>query len=226
MRWSAVDPGGLVVLLVDLLQSGQEQDNLKRHTAPDGKNGHRHNGQVGIGQPLLWLQPQKLQKKVDVAVFRVEEPAEHQADGQGGGDIREKIECLKQSLGPKQGIDEQGCPQGEHNRDRYAHQNNKHGVAHGQPESGILKHVPERIEAESRAGVGKVHVTLVKPHPKRHEDGVDHKDRQNRKGREQIQICLGAAPGVAQRIFCAGRLGAPHPATSASSRAPVSGSKI
>ena len=91
MRRCSIDAGRLIILGVDLLQPRQKQNDLKGEAVPDGKNGYGDNGQIGPRQPFLRRYTQKAEKIVDVGVVGVEQPAEHQSDGNGRGHIGEKI---------------------------------------------------------------------------------------------------------------------------------------
>ena len=48
----AVDAGGLIVALGDILQSGQQQHGVVADGAPDGHDGAGHNGGLGVGQQM------------------------------------------------------------------------------------------------------------------------------------------------------------------------------
>ena len=75
---------------------------------------------------------------VDVAIVWVEQPPEHQSDGNGGGYIGKEVDRLKQSLSFAQRVDKQGASQRQDNRNRNADKGDDQCVAYRRPKGWIL----------------------------------------------------------------------------------------
>ena len=225
VRRRSVDAGRLIVLGVDFLQARQKQNDLKGEAVPNGKNGDGDNGQIGRRQPFLRCYAQKAEKIVDVAVIGVEQPAEHQSDGDGRGHIGQKINGLEHAPALAEGVDEQCRAKGQHNGDGHAHRHDDQGVPQRQTESRVLQHIGKGGKAKALAGIRQIHIALIEAHSQRLDDGIEHKHAQNGKRRQQIKISLCAETGVSQRILYPLTIPAAHCPASPYSRVPVASSK-
>ena len=124
----AVDLGGVVVLGIDALETGEEDEDLERDRRPDDVDAKRNHGRPSLraGDP----HDIAVEEIVDDAVG-IEHDGEDHADGDGVCDIGEEEDGLEELLEPLQRIEADGDEKGDEGRKRDGDQDDDEGVGDG-----------------------------------------------------------------------------------------------
>lgn len=173
----SVDPGRLIILLVNFLQACQKQHDLKCQAAPDIEDRNRPDRQFRIRQPLHCRNPEQAQKIIDIAVFRVEQPAEHDTDRNDRGDIRKKIHRLENAFEFDFGVDQDGDHQRDDQRNRQADPKDDQRILKRQLEGWITQNMLERFQAKPLTDFRQVVVLCIKTHPEHFHQRIEYENQ-------------------------------------------------
>lgn len=173
----SVDSSRLIVLLVNFLKTCQKQHDLKGQAAPDIEDRNRPDRQLRIRQPLHCRNSEQAQKIIDITVFRVEQPAEHNADRDDRSDIRKKIHRLENAFEFDFGVDQDGDHQRDDQRNRQADPKDDQRILERQLEGRIAENMLERLQAKPLADFRQVVILCIKAHPEHFHQRIEYENQ-------------------------------------------------
>ena len=186
---AAVDAGGVVQLLGDVLEAGQEDDGVVADARPDRQHHRQRQDQGGRRQPLdrLLDEPDRLEDAVDEP-GPLEHPAPRQADGDGAGDRGDEVQGAEDAHTAQASVDDDGQPDRQEDEDR-RHQQVDDRVGEREPERLVAEQLLVVLEPDQdrRGDDVEVGEAVVDDRP----DRVQHEDPQQHQGRQQEQVRRG-----------------------------------
>ena len=198
----AVHLGGVVILLVDALETAQKDQDLEGQGVPDDvDHQHRDVGPVARAgvDPVDGIHTEQTQDVVDdteggvigTKANDVEHSLEDHADGDGVGDVGEEEDGLEQSLQRLDGIQAHGDEQRQDGGDRHRQNGEEQGVLEAVLEALVVNDLDEVLDTELELQVAAqiLHDAVIVPegHPQGVEDGPYRKDEKQYDGGSEIQ---------------------------------------
>jgi hypothetical protein len=185
----AVDLGGLVHLLGDGLETGQEDDHQGAEVPPRGHHDQGRERQRRAVEPGRPVQADPRQHGVeDTAVVAVQ-VLPHDGDGDDAGHDGQVIAHAEEALEPDDAVEEHGHPEGERHGERHAQHQVEQRVDGDLAEDRVLDqlHVvvePDELDGERRPDVGPPHVGEAHAEAGQHRTQRERQEQQGERQRE------------------------------------------
>ena len=155
----AVDGRGLVVLLRDGLQAGQEDHDLEPEPRPDGGRQDGVERLLRRAQEGLLREARPHQEAVEHADrHRLVEPPPDPGHGDGGREMGHEVERAQERVADADPVEVVGDEKGQREADGDAHDQVLEGVPHDLPEGRVRQETPVVVEADEPARADDVPV--------------------------------------------------------------------
>ncbi len=183
-----VDPGHLVVLGIDALQSCEEDDDVEGKALPDAEEEQRRQRHLRVVQPLHRRDAEPRKYIVHDSVPAVEYPAEHDAHRDDRRNVRQEVDGLEQVsqtyLRVQDDCQEQGEDDGHGRDDQHVEERVPQGLVEDVVSGDELVIVPPQALHRS---CGEI-VPLIETHDEHPDKRVEREDSYHDQRRSYVQI--------------------------------------